>query len=48
MKNYNEIDLNNMFFGSPPNKKEFHIALIKILDNIVELKKIPTEKRNYD
>jgi len=48
MKNYDEINLDEMFFGSPPTKIEFHTVLTKILDNIVEVKKIPTEERNYD
>ena len=48
MKKYNEIDLDDMFFGNPPEIIEFQIALKKILNNIVELKKIPTENRIYD
>lgn len=48
MKSYDEIDLDDLFFGNPPEMSDFHIALIKILDNIVEVKKIPTENRTYD
>lgn len=40
---YYEID--DMFFGNPPEKKDFHSALQRILINIRELKKIPIEKR---
>lgn len=47
MKNYDEIDIDDMFFGNPPQKLEFSKTLKKILRNIVEIKKIPTEKRNY-
>jgi hypothetical protein len=48
MKNYDEIDLDDMFFGNPPKMNDFHISLTKILDNIVEVKKIPLDKRTYD
>ena len=36
MRNYDEIDLDDLFFGNPPEMNDFHIALTKILDNIVE------------
>ena len=48
MKKYDEIDLDDMFFGNPPEINEFQTALKKILNNIVELKKTPTENRTYD
>jgi hypothetical protein len=48
MKKYDDVDLDDMFFGNPPEKIKFQAALKRILDNIVELKKIPTEKRKYD
>ncbi len=48
MKKYNDIDLDDMFFGNPPKMNNFHAALERILANIVELKKIPTENRTYD
>ncbi len=47
MKNYDEIDFDDMFFGNPPQKLEFHKTLEKFLRNIGELKTISTEKRNY-
>lgn len=47
-KQYVEFDLDYMFFGNPPKMNEFQMALKRILDNIVELKKIPIEKRTYD
>lgn len=37
MLTYDEVDMDDMFFGKPPVKKEFHIALNKILTNISEL-----------
>ncbi len=48
MKQYDEIDLETMFFGTPSPKDEFHKTLEKILNNIKEVKEIPIEKRNYD
>ena len=48
MKKYDGIDLDDMFFGNPPEMNKFQKTLNKILDNIVELKKIPTEYRTYD
>ena len=48
MINYDKNDFHDMFFGNPPKKKEFQNALTKILDNIGEVKKIPTEQRTYD
>jgi len=37
-----------IFYSSPPEMDEFHDALLKILDNIVEVKKIPIENRTHD
>jgi hypothetical protein len=34
MKKYDEIDLDDMFFGNPPKMKDFHYVLRKILENI--------------
>lgn len=48
MKKYNNIDLDNIFFGNPPKKSEFQNILKKLLANIAEVKKIPTKKRTYD
>lgn len=48
MKKYDHADLDDMFFGNPPEMNKFQTALNRILDNIVELKKIPTKKRTYD
>ena len=48
MRKYDDIDLDNMFFENSPEMSKFQSALKRILDNIVELKSIPTEKRTYD
>lgn len=48
MKKYEEIDLDGIFFGNPPEMNKFQLILKKILDNIVELKKIPIELRTYE
>ena len=37
MLTYNMADIDDVFFGEPPTKKEFHNALNKILNNIAEL-----------
>jgi hypothetical protein len=34
MLKYNMADIDDMFFGEPPQKKDFHNALNKILENI--------------
>ena len=47
MKNYDEIDLDDMFFGNPPKMKDFHNALKRIIENIKKVKEIPTVKRTY-
>jgi len=47
MKSYDEIDLDDIFFGNPPERKAFDKVLQTILKNIEEVKKIPLEKRNY-
>jgi len=38
MLKYNMADIDDMFFGEPPTKKDFHNALNKILANISKLK----------
>jgi hypothetical protein len=48
MKKYEEIDLDDMFFGNPPRIDQFHKALDKIIIYIEDVKKIPLEKRNHD
>jgi hypothetical protein len=48
MKKYDEYDLDNIFFGNPPNRIEFQKTLEKIVINIEEVVKIPLEKRIYD
>ena len=47
MKKYDEIDLDDMFFGNPPKMNDFHNALQKIIENIKEVVKIPPENREY-
>lgn len=47
MKNYDAIDLDDMFFGNPPETNDFHSTLRKIIENINKLKEVPTEKQTY-
>ncbi|MEP6951545.1 MAG: hypothetical protein ABI863_19800 [Ginsengibacter sp.] len=37
MLEYDEDDIDDMFFGNPPETNDFHKALNKILDNISKL-----------
>ena len=37
MMTYREEEIDDLFFGSPPTKNEFHKALNKILHNISKL-----------
>lgn len=43
-----EWELNDLFWGNPPKKEKLIITLQKIVNNIVEIKKIPIEQRHYD
>jgi hypothetical protein len=43
-----EDDLFDIFFESQPDRRELHLTLEKILDNISEVEKIPENKRHYD
>lgn len=43
-----DYELDDLFWGNPPNKKKLEITLTKILSNIEEINKIPIEKRHYD
>lgn len=36
METYGHADLDDMFFGNPPEINKFETALKRILDNIVE------------
>lgn len=48
MKEYDENDIDDLFFGEPPEISEFHEALKKISDAIYELKKIPFDERTFE
>ncbi len=37
MFTYDSDDIYDLFFGNPPTKKQFHVALKKILENIANL-----------
>ena len=39
MFKYDNDDIDDLFFGNPPPKKQFHAALKKILENIANLEK---------
>lgn len=41
-------ELDDFFWGNPPDKERLEHTLKTILKNIVKLKSIPVEKRKYD
>lgn len=41
-------DLDDMFFGSPPNRTKLLATLDKILVNISKVEEIPEKDRHYD
>ena len=43
-----DYELNDFFWGNPPDKKGLQKTLNKILKNIEKIKSIPFEKRNFD
>ena len=43
-----EDHLYDLFFGSPPNKKNLFLILEKIQDKISAVEKIPESKRHYE
>ncbi len=43
-----KFDLSDMFFGSPPDIEYLLSTLKKILTNILEVEKIPEDKRHYE
>jgi hypothetical protein len=50
MKRLTEGEFFDMFFGNPPEKDDFYLALDKILENIDKVIQIPIDKRTltYD
>ncbi len=47
MKTYDEIDLDNTFFGNPPKMKDLQDVLQRMKENIEKVKLIPLSKRTY-
>jgi len=43
MLKYNTDTIDDIFFGEPPTKAEFHRILTKLLSNIEKLKKIKSD-----
>lgn len=41
-------ELDDLFWGEPPQKKKLNITLNKILSNIEVVKRIPFEERHFD
>ncbi len=43
-----DYELDDLFWGNPPDKIKLDFTLKKILKNIEKVKSIPVEERNYD
>lgn len=48
IKNLDEYDLTELFFGRLPNQKALESTLNKILQNMKEVEKIPEDQREYE
>lgn len=48
IRELDDEDLSDMFYGSPPKKVSLLLTLDKILANISEVEKIPENKRHYE
>ncbi|CAN5427802.1 hypothetical protein BH23BAC1_BH23BAC1_17960 [soil metagenome] len=48
IKDFDDFELEDIFFGNVPEKGKLINTLNKILSNIDEVNKIPIEKRHYD
>lgn len=48
IKKANKSELMDIFFDDPPDKKQLHLALEKILTNIIRIENIPENKKHYD
>jgi hypothetical protein len=44
----NDYELDDLFWGDPPNKDKLDFTLQNIIGNIEKIKKTPIEKRHYD
>jgi len=44
----NDYEIEDLFFGNSPPRKQLEITLLKIIRNIEELNQIPINKRHYD
>ena len=43
-----DYEIEDLFFGNSPPRKQLEISLMKIIRNIEELNSIPLNKRHYD
>ena len=43
-----DYEIQDLFFGNSPPRKQLKITLMKIIRNIEELNSIPINKRHYD
>lgn len=45
---FEDYELDDLFWGNPPDNEKLNSTLRKILSNIEGVKRIPIEKRHYD
>lgn len=43
-----DYELDDLFWGNPPDKESLNFTLKQILENIEKIKSIPIEKRKFD
>ena len=43
-----EWELDDLFWGNPPDKEKLNLTLQTIINNIENIKETPIEKRHYD
>ena len=43
-----DVELDDLFWGNPPDKERLYFTCRKIIENIEKVKSIPIEKREYD
>lgn len=43
-----DYELDDLFWGNPPDEEKLNFTLKKIIKNIEKIKTIPIEKRKYD
>lgn len=45
---YEDNELDDLFWGNPPDREKLNFTLNKIIENIKEVRSIPLDNRKYD